>query len=168
MRGPADEDFAARIKSLEDKWTQPSQVDKKPKDLLRAIGKIETSDWNIKEIEKKILENKLGKPGNKDKEKVPKWSKEQFLARQTKMEKQHLERQESTEAKYADIDKNIKFLDLKLKEGTVRDLGQNKVASITEKLTSKVPVPVEPPKVEKTVNSLCLPLLKYLLTLYFL
>lgn len=154
MRGPADEDFAARIKSLEDKWTQPQQVDKKPKDLLRAIGKIETSDWNIKEIEKKIMENKLGKPStNKDKEKVPKWSKEQFLARQTKMEKQHMERQDSAETKYADIDKNIKFLDLKLKEGTARDLGQNKVASITEKLTSKVPVPVEP-KIEKTVSFL--------------
>ncbi|RZB40090.1 LIM domain containing protein, partial [Asbolus verrucosus] len=148
-RGNADEDFAARIKNLEDKWKEPQPVEKKPRDLLRAIGKIETSDWNIKEIEKKIRENKLGKPASKDKEKVPKWSKEQFLARQTKMEKQHLERQDSAEAKYADIDKNIKHLELKLKEGNSRDLGQNKVATITEKLASKVPEN-EPKPIQKS------------------
>lgn len=93
-----DEDLAARIKSLENKWKEPEHVDKKPKDLLRAIGKIETSDWNIKQIEKKILENKAGKPSKPvNKEKVPKWSKEEFVARQTKMEKKHLDRQESGE-----------------------------------------------------------------------
>lgn len=92
--------MAARIKNLEQKWNEPQPVEKKPKDLLRAIGKIETSDWNIKEIEKKIMENKMGKPNKAfDKEKVPKWSKEQFLARQTKMEKQHLDRQDSSEGK---------------------------------------------------------------------
>ena len=138
-----DEDFAARIKGMEDKWREPVPVDKKPKDLLRAIGKIETSDWNIKEIEKKINENKMGKTVNKDKEKVPKWSREQFLARQTKMEKQHLEMQESADAKFAEIDKNIKVLEQKLKEGSTRDLNQQKVANITEKLVGK---PVEPPK----------------------
>ncbi|XP_044256717.1 F-actin-monooxygenase Mical [Tribolium madens] len=149
-RGNTDEDFAARIKSLEDKWREPQPAEKKPKDLLRAIGKIETSDWNIKEIEKKIRENKLGKPANKDKEKVPKWSKEQFKARQTKMEKQHLERQDSAEAKFADIDKNIKHLELKLKEGTARDLGQNKVASITEKFASKPPESAESKSLQKS------------------
>lgn len=132
-----DEDFAAKIKNMEDRWNERPVVDKKPKDLLRSIGKIETSDWNIKEIEKKIKENKLGKPINKDREKVPKWSREQFVARQTKLEK--LDRQDSSEAKYADIDKNIRHLELKLKEGTNRDLGQNKVATITEKLVSKIP-----------------------------
>ncbi|KAJ8959443.1 hypothetical protein NQ318_022136 [Aromia moschata] len=147
--GGTDEDLAARIKSLENKWRDPQPVDKKPKDLLRAIGKIETSDWNIKEIEKKIMENKMGKPSKTyDKEKVPKWSKEQFLARQTKMEKQHLDRQDSAEAKFADIDRSIKSLDQKLKEGTVRELGQNKVALITEKLVSKAPP--EPKPVEKS------------------
>lgn len=84
---------------MEEKWREPVVAEKKPKDLLRAIGKIETSDWNIKEIEKKINENKMGKSVNRDKEKVPKWSREQFLARQTKMEKQHLDRQDSAEGK---------------------------------------------------------------------
>nr|CAI5820400.1 unnamed protein product [Callosobruchus analis] len=146
-----DDDLVARIKSLEDKWRDPQPVEKKPKDLLRAIGKIETSDWNIKEIEKKIMENKMGKPSKAiDKEKVPKWSKEQFLARQTKMERQHYNRQESGEAKYADIDKCIQKLDQKLKEGTTRDLGTKKVASIKENLVSKVPTAKEPKRPEKS------------------
>lgn len=42
----------------------------------------------------------MGKPSKAvNKEKVPKWSKEQFVARQTKMEKKHLDRQESAEGK---------------------------------------------------------------------
>lgn len=152
-----DEEFAARIKDLEDKWREPISVEKKPRDLLRAIGKIETSDWNIKEIEKKIIENKLGKTVNKDKEKVPKWSREQFLARQNKMERQHLDRQNSKEVKYVEIDKNIKQLEQKLKEGTARDLNQHKVASITEKLIGK-PIettpPPQPKPIQKSVRSI--------------
>lgn len=100
---------------------------------------------------------------NADKERVPRWSKEEFRARQNKMEKKHLERQDSSEgsvlslicilicrtftfvAKYADIDRNIKQLELKLKEGTNRELTQNKVASITEKLVNKIPQEKEKP-----------------------
>lgn len=141
---------------MEDKWRDPTPAEKKPKDLMRAIGKIETTDWNIKEIEKKIMENKLGKSTNKEKERVPKWNREQFLARQTKMEKQHLNRQNSEEgcflpsfncfiyilnilfiAKYMELDKGIKHLEQRLKEGSVRDVGKTKVAKITEKLTPK-------------------------------
>lgn len=52
---------------------------KKPKDLMRAIGKIEKTDWNVKEIEKKIEENKAGKAAPHEKpEKVPKWSRQHF------------------------------------------------------------------------------------------
>lgn len=155
---------------MEEKWREPVVAEKKPKDLLRAIGKIETSDWNIKEIEKKINENKLGKSVNKDKEKVPKWSREQFLARQTKMEKQHLDRQDSAEgkisdrldnvahqtnfpAKFSEIDKSIKQLEQRLKEGTSRDLGQNKVASITEKLVPKGAEPESKP-VQRSVSNI--------------
>ncbi|KAL1516883.1 hypothetical protein ABEB36_000720 [Hypothenemus hampei] len=152
----AEDDIASKIKHLEDKWTNRQPTEKKPKDLMRAIGKIETSDWNIQQIEKKILENKAGKPStlNVDKERVPRWSKEEFRARQTKMEKKHLDKQDNAEAKYADIDRNIKQLDLKLKEGTNRELGQNKVASITEKLSSKAPTdkPIEKPIQPKPVN----------------
>lgn len=49
----------------------------KPKDLMRSVGKIEKDDWNVKEIEKKIMENRLGKPEPKTAEKVPNWDREQ-------------------------------------------------------------------------------------------
>lgn len=49
----------------------------KPKDLMRSVGKIERDDWNVKEIERKILENKMGRPEPKAAERVPKWDREQ-------------------------------------------------------------------------------------------
>lgn len=61
--------------------SRPGVQEKKPPDLLRAIGKIESSDWNVREIEKKIMENKLGKnKNNHEKEKVPKWNREQVCS----------------------------------------------------------------------------------------
>lgn len=49
----------------------------KPKDLMRSVGKIERDDWNVKEIEKKIMQNRLGRPEPRTAEKVPKWDREQ-------------------------------------------------------------------------------------------
>lgn len=49
----------------------------KPKDLMRSVGKIERDDWNVKEIERKIMENRLGRPEPRAAEKVPKWDREQ-------------------------------------------------------------------------------------------
>lgn len=46
--------------------------------LIDIVGKIERSDWNVKEIEKKIEENKMGRGARQQKvERVPKWSREQ-------------------------------------------------------------------------------------------
>ncbi len=43
------------------------------------IGKIEKTDWNVKEIEKKIAESKTtGRSPRQRAEKVPKWSRQQF------------------------------------------------------------------------------------------
>lgn len=43
------------------------------------VGKIDKSDWNVKEIERKIEENKLNAKHIKNGiEKVPKWSRPQF------------------------------------------------------------------------------------------
>lgn len=44
---------------------------------MRSVGKIERDDWNMKEIERKIQENRLGRPEPKTAEKVPKWDREQ-------------------------------------------------------------------------------------------
>lgn len=47
-------------------------------DLMRTIGKIEKTDWNIVNIEKKMHENKFGMEVQAEKEKVPKWSRDAY------------------------------------------------------------------------------------------
>ncbi|XP_065722587.2 F-actin-monooxygenase Mical isoform X1 [Drosophila suzukii] len=138
----ADEQFSDRIRNMEQRMTGRGGLggDKKPKDLMRAIGKIDSSDWNVREIEKKIeLSKKTEIHGPKGREKVPKWSKEQFQARQHKMSKP--QRQDSREAeKFKDIDQTIRNLDKQLKEGHNLDVGErgrNKVASIAGQFGKK-------------------------------
>lgn len=127
-----DYQFNDRIKSMEHKITAKNTAitEKKPKDLLRAIGKIESNDWNIREIEKKIEQSKKTEVG-KSREKVPKWSKEQFLQRQNKMARP-LD-QGSVDEKFKEIDATIKNFDKQMKDGAILERGQrgkNKVASI--------------------------------------
>ncbi|XP_043285873.1 F-actin-monooxygenase MICAL3 isoform X2 [Venturia canescens] len=136
LRGSVDDDFSGRIKDIEDKLRGTAATDKKPRDLLRAIGKIEKTDWNVKEIEKKIEENKMGRGTRQERvEKVPKWSREQFLARQIKMEKKGREPNAKLDSKYADIDNTLKDIDRKIKEGNV--LGHNKVSAMAEQFANK-------------------------------
>lgn len=137
-----DEQFSDRIKSMEQRIQSrnSTKIDKKPKDLMRAIGKIDSNDWNVREIEKKIEQSrKADTHGIKSREKVPKWSREQFQARQNKLAKT-TNRQDSTEAKYKEIDQTLKNLDKQLKEGSILEVGErgrNKVASIAGQFVSK-------------------------------
>ncbi|KAM0726664.1 [F-actin]-monooxygenase MICAL3 [Formica fusca] len=134
-RGNVDEEFSGRIKDFEDKLKGTTSSEKKPRDLLRAIGKIEKTDWNVKEIEKKIEENKMGRGIRHDRvERVPKWSREQFLARQIKMEKRGND-QRDTYSKYADIDNTLKNIGKKIREGSA--LGHNKVSAMAEQFSNK-------------------------------
>lgn len=145
-RNGPDDQFSDRIKSMEQqivgKNTAPS--DKKPKDLMRAIGKIESNDWNFREIEKKIEQSKRTEV-SKSREKVPKWSKEQFQQVQNKMARPKDE-QEPADDKYKEIDETIKNADRQIKEGSIMQRGQrgkNKVASIAGNFVKKdVPTPV--------------------------
>lgn len=137
-KGTPDEQFNDRIKSMEQRIAGRNQVtnDRKPKDLLRAIGKIESNDWNLRQIEKKIEESKKTEVG-KSREKVPKWSKEQFLQRQNK-----LTRPDDPEAdeRFKDIDQTIKNAEKQLKDGALREIGErgkNKVASIAGNFIKK-------------------------------
>ena len=65
------------IKHYHYKSAYRDQLNKKPKDLKRAIGKLEKEDWNIKSIEEKLLTKKEPLL-NSEKDKVPKWSKAAF------------------------------------------------------------------------------------------
>lgn len=140
-RNATDEQFSDRIKSMEQRITSRNNygTEKKPKDLMRAIGKIDSTDWNVREIEKKIEQSKKTEiHGPKGREKVPKWSKEQFMARQHKMSKPI--RQDSGEEKFKEIDQTLKNLDKQLKEGSVLEVGErgrNKVASIAGQFVKK-------------------------------
>ena len=130
-----------------------SATEKKPKDLLRAIGKLESNDWNIREIEKKIEQSKKTEVG-KSREKVPKWSKEQFLQRQNKMQRPQ-DTQDSTEDRFKEIDQTIKNLDKQLKEGSILERGErgrNKVASIAGNFIKKDASNSDEKPVQKTVQ----------------
>lgn len=137
-KGTPDEQFNDRIKSMEQRIAGRNQVvtDKKPKDLLRAIGKIESGDWNLRQIEKKIEDSKKTEVG-KSREKVPKWSKEQFLQRQNKLTRQD---DAELDERFKDIDQTIKNVEKQLKDGALREVGErgkNKVASIAGNFIKK-------------------------------
>lgn len=122
-------------------------TDKKPKDLLRAIGKIEHSDWNIKQIENKIEQSKKVSNIGKSKEKVPKWNREQFVARQNRLTQPAVE-----EEKYKTIDNVIKTVDKKLKEGKILEGAKDKVSSITSQLKEKEKSAHQQPLIAKSVQ----------------
>lgn len=139
-RNALDEQFNDRIKSMEQRITTgtPMRTDKKPKDLLRKIGKIESTDWNIREIERKMEESKKPEVG-KSFEKVPKWSKEQFQQLQNKMA-QAAPEQESTDERFKEIEQTIKNVDKQLKDSALwelRERGKNKVASLAGSFVKK-------------------------------
>lgn len=156
LRSGPDEQFNDRIKSLEQRMTkEPARAEKKPKDLLRAIGKIESNDWNVREIEKKIEQSKKTEVG-KSREKVPKWTKEQFLQRQTKMSRPLEEATEETDERFKEIDETIKNLDKQLKGGALLELGErgkNKVASLAGNFAKKDSEPTdEKASIQKSVS----------------
>ncbi|RZF36311.1 hypothetical protein LSTR_LSTR014575 [Laodelphax striatellus] len=159
-RGAPDEDFSGRIKNIEAKLKGGSILDKKPKDLLRAIGKIEKTDWNVREIEKKIEENKMGRGHKSRQEKVPKWSREQFDEKFSAVERKLKAR--SNEAgnhnKYSDIDKNLKRIEQKIRDGSVLEQGRNKVTAMAAQLAIKNQSEQEKPPLQKSNSKAALAL----------
>ncbi|KAJ9597109.1 hypothetical protein L9F63_027000, partial [Diploptera punctata] len=143
-KGAIDENFSGRIKNLEEKL-KGTITDKKPKDLRRAIGKIEKTDWNVKEIEKKILENKMGRGVKHERpEKVPKWSRVQLLSIFNSIEKAMTKR---LQINMPDIDLSLKHYDKKLKETSLVQMGprgNNKVSAIAEQLAGRNQEPEKP------------------------
>ncbi|KAK8384350.1 hypothetical protein O3P69_009264 [Scylla paramamosain] len=139
-------DFNEKVKDLEAKFTSRGNTnasDRKPKDLLRAIGKIEKSDWNVAAIEKKMHENKFGLEVSAGKEKVPMWSRDNYDDKFHNIERRLRENGEDEEtiAKYRDIDSSLKRLEMKLREGSTLETGlrgKNKVSNLASQLSSKL------------------------------
>ncbi|XP_047523788.1 uncharacterized protein LOC125062155 isoform X15 [Pieris napi] len=109
----------------------------KPKDLMRAIGKISQDDWQIKQIEGKINENRFGRPMPSAAERVPKWDREQFLNRQ------HRVQHGQTEDKWTAGDTIIKRVDNKLKDTGRPEQGRTSVKSLMAKFLDRPVPPVQ-------------------------
>ncbi|KAG0711104.1 [F-actin]-monooxygenase Mical [Chionoecetes opilio] len=139
-------DFNDRVKDLEAKFGvrgNANATDRKPKDLLRAIGKIEKSDWNVSAIEKKMHQNKFGVEVAAGREKVPKWNRDNYDDKFHNIERRLRENGEDEEtiAKYRDIDSSLKRLEMKLREGSTLETGlrgKNKVSNLASQLSSKL------------------------------
>ncbi|XP_069364935.1 F-actin-monooxygenase Mical isoform X1 [Maniola hyperantus] len=97
----------------------------KPRDLMRSVGKIEPEDWNVKKIEQKITEHRLGRPERKTAERVPKWDREQFLRRQRR-----LKEGDPNEEKWGEIDETIHKIDQQLNDSGRPLLGTKRVAKL--------------------------------------
>ncbi|XP_014262535.1 F-actin-monooxygenase Mical isoform X1 [Cimex lectularius] len=135
-----DKEFSGRVKDLEAKL-RGVHSDKKPKDLLRAIGKIEKGDWNVKQIEQKIEENRMGRGGGKKYEKVPKWSKQQFEDKVSAVERKLKAKSNKIDFdnKYSELDNNMMKIGRKIKEGIYLEQGQrgaNKVSAMAAHLAT--------------------------------
>ncbi|KAF2362273.1 Zinc finger LIM-type [Trinorchestia longiramus] len=139
------EDFDDRVKYLEAKFKgepQRYRVDKKPKDMVRAIGRLEKTDWNLAAIERKIEDNPRPAVSG-EAERVPKWSREAYDEKMNTMERRLRANgeKEETIAKYKDVDAYLKRLENKLREGSTLDVGlkgHNKVSNLASQLSSKL------------------------------
>ena len=150
--------------------------DKKPKDLIRAIGKFlivltiitthvqlsncllsllittgkldKKNDWQLSVLEKKIEEN--ANPGgigsttfrsDPHDKKVPKWNRDAFSDKLEAMNRRiHGLPTEPSNNKIADLERGMKQLERKLKEGSVLDTGSrgnNKVSAMAEQLSTR-------------------------------
>jgi len=119
--------------------TSGGNAKKSTSDLKRPIGRIDSGDWNVRQIEEKLRESRKTSSGNGNVEKVPKWSKEAFNDKLAKV-KSNLEDVEQS-GKQNDIDASLAKLQKKLREGSALETGErgaNKVSALVEGLSSKL------------------------------
>ena len=102
-------------------------------------GKIDKEDWNIKNIEDKLVINTQTPDAKKDK--VPKWSKAAFQDKFNIM-KGKLESSEENQKneRFSAIDAGLAKLQKKLREGSTMETGErgsNRVSALAEELFAK-------------------------------
>ncbi|CAL8071583.1 unnamed protein product [Orchesella dallaii] len=149
--GDSEKNVPGLARDLEAKLKgRPIETEKqKPKDLIRAIGKIEKTDWNVQLIEKKIAESKGPSQAKADRDdKVPRWSREAFddkrEALKRKMEGVTAVADGEGNEKFQLFEETMKKLGSKLKEGNALEIGQrgsNKVSAMAEQLVHKLEKP---------------------------
>ena len=125
---------------------------KQPGDLKRAIGRLDSTDWNVKQIEEKLKE-KDSRKTDSNTEKVPKWSKEAFNDKLAKV-KSNLYSVED-DKKQKDIDASLAKLQAKLREGS-QD-GGSKVSSLVGELSNKFNPSQERPELKREGSTVWAP-----------
>lgn len=116
---------------------KPSQIPvlkKKPQDLLRAVGKLSKTDWQIQLLEGKIGFNPFQKSPGHEREKVPKWTHAQFVAVQNKITSRIAD-QPVVDPKFSKIDETIKKVEKQMKDGSNLEVGirgSNKVSDLAK------------------------------------
>ncbi|GAB6029662.1 hypothetical protein CHUAL_014161 [Chamberlinius hualienensis] len=135
---PSSEDreqFSSRVRDLEEKLYGSSAQKSPQPPGQKKVGKISHADWNVKMLEEKL---KGTKPEvKKEREEVPKWSKDIFEEKLRTMDSKTKCEDEDEPVKYTDFDLNLKMLDKKLKEGNNLETGQrgmNKVSAMAEQI----------------------------------
>ncbi|CAG0890093.1 unnamed protein product [Darwinula stevensoni] len=142
--------LSGKVQHLEEKLQDQILGPKKPKDMIRAIGKIERGDWNVKMLEQKIQDQKIGAKRSHREEKVPKWNKDTFDDKLQKAKKKEAQEEGEPYPKYQEIDQKLRLLEKKLREGSTMEVGQrgaNKVSAMAQQLTSKLKEEKVPEKV---------------------
>ncbi len=145
--GGADSAAKSKKMALAQEAISKYRENKKPKELKRAIGKIDKDDWYIKNIEEKLVINTTKTPEVK-KDKVPKWSKAAFQDKFNTWN-ENIKKggkggkagsADKADGKYADIDSSLAKLQRKLKEGSALETGErgsNRVSALAEELFAK-------------------------------
>ena len=128
---------------------------KQPGDLKRAIGRLDSADWNVKQIEEKLKGEQKKTESNR--EKVPKWSKEAFNDKLAKV-KGNLYSVED-DKKQKEIDASLAKLQAKLRDGNVveADKGSNKVSHLVGELSNKFLPNDEKPELKREGSNVWVP-----------
>merc|ERR1719422_1769577 len=128
---------------------------KQPGDLKRAIGRLDSTDWNVKQIEEKLAKD--SKKTESNREKVPKWSKEAFNDKLAKV-KGNLYSVED-DKKQKEIDASLAKLQAKLRDGNVvdSDKGSNKVSHLVGELSNKFLPNDEKPELKREGSNVWVP-----------
>ena len=112
-----------------------SSASKQPGDLKRAIGRLDSTDWNVKQIEEKLKEKDSSRRTDSNTEKVPKWSKEAFNDKLAKVRSNLYSVEDDKKQK--DIDASLAKLQAKLREGSQDGSSSSKVSSLVGELSNK-------------------------------
>merc|ERR1719400_1136213 len=124
---------------------------KQPGDLKRAIGRLDSTDWNVKQIEEKLAKDSRKTDSNT--EKVPKWSKEAFNDKLAKVRSNLYSVEDDKKQK--DIDASLAKLQAKLREGS-QD-GSSKVSSLVGELSNKFNPSQERPELKREGSTVWAP-----------